>query len=156
MGLDSPGAVYGLRRLQDLQLGYKRTATPAYLRYRNFTSIGNQQFAQLGFTIRPTADPVGTNDVLIDPPPTMSTLPLKNIGIAGGKLRFGAKCILISSTFVDKQARQLSLADPKLVFNQCLGIVNENMLYSIEDMQHEMVGSAIINWVLICNANEIR
>ncbi len=86
----------------------------------------------------------------------MSTLPLRNIGIAGGKLRFGAKCILISSTFVDAQAALLQFTDPKQVFNQCIGIVNENMLYSVEDMQHEMVGGRIINWILICNANELR
>lgn len=156
--MTSAGAIYGLRRLQDLQLNYKRTTTPAYLRYRAFGDIGNRQFAQLGFTIRPdpNVNPVGTTDVPIVPAPTMATMPLRNIGIVGGKLRFGAKSIMISSTFVDAEAARLQFTDPKQVFNQCLGIVNENMLYSIEDMQHEMVGGRIINWMLVCNANEIR
>lgn len=156
--MTSAGAIYGMQRLQDSQLAYKRTATPAYLRYKKFADIGGNLFAQLGFSIRPdpTTNATGTKDVLIDPPPTMSTLPLKNIGIPGGKLRYGAKSIMISSTFVDAQAALLGFDDPKLVFNQCLGIFNEKMLYSIEDIQHEMFGGAILNWILVCNANELR
>lgn len=145
----------GMQMLQDSQLRWKNTTTPVYLRLKNFEPPTGQQWAMLGFSISPSGS-VGTTDVLIDPPPTMNTMSLHNIGILAGKLRFGAKSFLISSTFVNAQQAALGLTDPKLVFTLCVGLVNENMLYSIEDIQHETVAGQIINWQLICNANELR
>ncbi len=71
----------------------KRTTTPVWMRFRNFGDISGRQFSMLGRSITPNpgTNPTGTTDVLVDPPPTMQTMSLRNIGISGGKLRFGAR-----------------------------------------------------------------
>ena len=149
---------YGLQRLQDLQQNLLRTSAPAWIRYRNFGDVRNKQWAMLGFSITPDPAnaPVGTTDVQIVPWPSHNPLSLHNIGMSGGKLRFGAVSFFISATFITGQAALLQFDDPYKVWEQVLGIVCENKLYSIEDIQHEDISGSLINWILLCNANELR
>ncbi len=67
----------------------------------------------------------------------------------------GRGCLL-SATFINAQAARLQFTNPEDVFRQCLGLVNDGKLYSIEDIQHEQVSGTIINWMLVCNANEMK
>jgi hypothetical protein len=153
-----PNFAIGLQRLQDARMRYLRTSCPTWIRYKNFGDVRNQQWAQLGFQITPNpADaPVGTTDVFIDPWPCHNTMSLHNIGMSGGKLRFGAVQFFISATFITQQAALLGLPDPYQVWEQVLGLVSENVLFSIEDIQHEDVSGQILNWIIVCNRNELR
>jgi hypothetical protein len=149
---------FGIQRLIDAQQRYTRATTEVYLRISAFNEPAEEttQWNQLGFAISPTGVMTGTRDILIDPPPSVHSMSLHNIGMSGGKLRFGAKQFLISATFVDKWALNLGYSDPKDVFGESVGLVNGNLLYSVEDIQHETVTGRIISWLITCNANEIR
>ena len=153
-----PDFSFGVQRLIGAVQRYTGATTPVYMRFRNYATLPQTQAAMLGLPVTP--DPLmvtpGTSDVLVDPPPSMNTLSLHDIGISGGKLRFGAKSFLIQAGWVSAQAQTFGFTDPKLVFNQAVGVVNENMLYSIEDIQHEAVTGCIVSWILVCNANELR
>lgn len=157
-----PAGLYfglGIQRLQDALQGYVRATTPVYLRERKFAPVINTQWAQVGFRIAPTGgEQTGTEDFEIMPAPSMMTMSLHNIGMSGGKLRFGAKQFLISASWVRQRQAATGVPNPKNVFDgqQVLGIVNEGMLYSIEDIQHEVAAGTITSWILVCNSNQLR
>lgn len=149
---------YGVRRLLDSHQRYMRAGNPVYLRLRNFPDVQNQEWAQLGFAIAPTGATTGTQDVLIDPPPAEQVVSLRDIGRSMGKLRYGAHRFIISDTFVQAQAKEMSLDDSSVLFRQptVVGLVTNNILYSIEDIVSEQIAGATISWSITGNGNEIR
>jgi hypothetical protein len=80
-----------------------------------------------------------------------------NIGQSDGKLRFGARTFLVSATFTDAQVAARQLADQTLVWrsSDVVGLVTENLLFSIEDITHQEVDGKTVSWVLTCNASEL-
>lgn len=153
-----PNIGFGMRYLMDAYQRYMRAQLPVYLRIKNFLDTQNQGYSQLGFRISPSGSATGITNILIDPPCSWQMVSLRNIGMSDGKLRFGARYFMVSQTFVLAQQAALGLSDPKLVFEgaQTVGLVTENLLFSIEDTSHEAAGGQIISWILTCNANEIR
>ena len=138
----------------DAQQNYVRNGLPVYLRLRNFPDLENQPWAQMGFSIAPTGAPVGTTDILIAPPPAVQSLSLRNIAASEGKLRFGAKDFLISSSFTDKQMAALGLSNETEVWSapNVVGLVENGKLFSIEDIRFEQLAGKTVTWKLTCNA----
>jgi hypothetical protein len=154
-----PSLGYGIQRLMDAQMRYMRAGPPVYLRLRNFASIEDQTWAQLGFAVSPSGtEEVGTTDILIRPQPAVMMVSVHNIGMSTGKLRFGARTFLISATFVDRQVRSQALTNQDLVWRapEVVGLVIGDQLFSIEDISHEELGGKTISWLLTCNASEIK
>jgi hypothetical protein len=149
---------YGLRRLVDSNQRFMRAGNPVYLRLRNFPDVQNTDWAQLGFAITPSGALVGTQNVLIDPPPSEQTVSLRDIGRSMGKLRYGAHKFIISDTFVQAQCARMGVTDVSALFKQpfVVGLVTENILYSIEDIVSEQVAGSTITWSISGNGNEIR
>ncbi|MDE2102961.1 MAG: hypothetical protein KGL39_37300 [Patescibacteria group bacterium] len=152
---------YGLRRLVDAQQNFVRAGHPVYLRLRNFPVVQTQQWAELGFSITPSGSPTGTSDILIAPPPGVIMMSLHNIGMSAGKFRFGARQFMVSHSFVQAQMTTQGISDP-LQANQIwegsnvVGLVMEELLFSIEDVRHQEVAGETVWWLLRCNANTIK
>jgi hypothetical protein len=163
MPSSGPNIGFGFQRLLDTQLNYLQTGHPVYYRVRNFPDIQNQEYAQLGFSISPSGTPVGTTDTLILPPPAVSPISMHSIGMSMGRLRFGAKSFEISASWVDQQVRLAggTVNDPTsqdLIFRgpNVVGLVCDNLLWSIELPTHFELGGKTVAWILQCNANELR
>jgi len=147
----------GIQRLIDSQQRFVRNSrTDIYVRYRNFTPPQNQLFGQLGFTITPASGPTGTTDVAILPPPETRLISQHNIGMSGGKLRFGAREFIISATFVNAQQSALGLSTPDKLWlsPQFVGLVGYSCLWTVEQIASEELGGIPVIWTLKCNANE--
>jgi hypothetical protein len=116
---------------------------------------------QLWVTTNPTSTvgaTQGFTDILISPVPTSSMLSMHNIGMSNGKLRFGARSVRVSQSFVSAQVNAQNLTDQNLVWRgpQVLGLISENLLMSIEIIKHiEIAGQSIV-WDLWVNCSEIR
>ncbi len=138
---------------------YMRNSFPFYLRLKNFADTQAQPWSQLGFQIAPTGTAqIGTTDIPILPPPYVDMVSTRNILLSEGKLRFGARIVSISHTFVAAQVKAQGLTDQNLVWRGPLvvGLVTENLLCSIEFIDHEELAGQTINWRLTCNVNELR
>jgi hypothetical protein len=149
----------GFQRLVDAQMRYVRNAHTVYLRLRNFPDLQQvSQAVQLGFALTPSGagTNIGTQDIQIDPPPSVKMISIHNIGQSMGKLRFGARQFLISATFVERQVAQQGLTDQDLVFRgpNVVGLVVDNQLFSIENIAHEELAGHTVVWTLTCNAAE--
>ena len=149
---------FGVQRLIDSNLQYARVGFPVYLRLRNFPDLQSNQFAQMGFAISPSGTAVGTTDILIAPPPSQSIVSVHNVGMSEGKLRFGARTFFISQAFVTTQVQAQSLSDQNLVWrgSNVVGLVTENLLWSIENIDHGEIAGQTVSWSLTCNSNELR
>lgn len=149
----------GIRRLMDAHQRYMRAGAPVYLRLKNFPDLQNRPWSQLGFQISPsgTSD-VGVSDVLVVPQPSVLHMSIHNIGMSAGKLRFGARQFFISQTFVESQMAARALSDQTLVWrgSDVVGLFNDGLLFSIEDIRHEEVAGKTVSWIIIANANEVR
>lgn len=149
---------YGLQRLIDANQKFTRSGHPVYLRLRNFSDPQVNDWAAVGFSISPSGGMVGTTDVLIVPPPGVRMVSIHNIGQSNGKLRFGARIFNISATFVQASMAARSLAYEDACWNgpDVVGLVTDNLLFSIEDIAKQVVAGITASFRLTCNANEIR
>lgn len=147
---------YGARRVLDRYQAHIRSAHATYLRLRDFGNIQNQLWAQLGFQIAPTGTSTGTTDVLITPHPSVVMMSMHDIGLSGGKLRFGARTFCISHTFVLEQMKVRNLSQPDLVWraSDVVGLVLDHRLYEIADIPHEEIAGRSVEWVISANASE--
>jgi hypothetical protein len=148
---------FGMQRLIDAQMRYVRNAHTVYLRLRNFPDLQQvSQAVQLGFAITPSGNQVGTEDIQIDPPPSVKMISIHNIGQSMGKLRFGARQFLISATFVEQQKALQGLTHQDLVFRgpNVVGLVVDNQLFSIENIAHEELAGHTVIYTLTCNGPE--
>lgn len=156
---NGPTFATGVQRLVDSAQRYRRGSLGFCLRLRNFPDLQNQPWSQLGFQIAPTGSTqTGTADVPIKPPPTVTMVPMKNIAASNGKLRYGARKLTISHSFVLAQMKAQSLTDPMNVWNGAavVGLVSENKLFSIEDIEHIEISGVTVQWFLTVNVNELR
>jgi hypothetical protein len=137
---------------------YVRNGLPVYLRLRNFPDLQNNLAVQMGFAISPSGGQLGTTDILIGPPlgppPAVQSLSMHSIGMSEGKLRFGAKEFLISSTFSDNMVRLQGYANETDVWSapNVVGLVTNGALYSIEDIRFEQLAGKTVTWKLLTNA----
>lgn len=157
MACTGPKFAFAMQRLIGAQQRYMRSGLPTYLRLKNFPDTQGQQWSQLGFAVTPVSGGHGTVDILIDPPPATSMISVHNIGMSNGKLRFGARLFTISQEFVLKQMAARGITDPRLVWiDSVVGLITENLLFSIEDIKHRDLSSVPVLWMLTANANEMR
>ena len=147
--------------LIDANLNFVRSGHPCYLRLRNFPDQQNQPYSQLGFSVAPSTAPeqTGYQDVLIVPPPSVIPGSSQNAGRDMGKLRFGTKIFGISNTFIAAQAVVMGITDNKYdvwVSTYVIGVMYENMLFSIESIKRRVVGSQTILWNITATSLENR
>jgi hypothetical protein len=154
----------GLVMLLDGQTRYVREGEQCFLRLQNFPNEGD--FQEVGVPWSPTgaqgaSNQTGYTDILIDPPPEVTDVPDRDIGLAGGKLMFGARTFLISDTFVQNMLQLYpGIPDNSQVWRSwdgntpVMGIAYSNQLFSIEDVLTREFGGQIISWKLNCNALE--
>lgn len=145
----------GIRFLLDSHQSFVRQSNgPVALRIRNVDTTG-QAFQELGFQLAPSGQS-GFSDIPINPPPQVTEATSRDIGLAGGKLMFGARKFVISHSFVLAQMKELLLTDPYQVFRRTavIGIFYDGRLFSIEQLLHEDAGGEIINWIVAGNAQE--
>ena len=163
----------GIRRLMDQNMRFMRGGLQAWLRVKNFED--NPAFADMGFQYVPPATgvqvPVGTTDILIDPPPSVRLVSMHTVAMAqqaGSSLRAGARNVTVSHTWVLAQmaaqwflamcsANNLNANDPTLVFRGpiVLGIVSDNLLLELVDITHEDAFGQPMTWFIVCNAHEL-
>ena len=148
----------GLQAMLDSQMAMMQAGLPTWIRYRNFEDVQQEEAIQLGFTLTPDAGGKGTTDLLIQPQPGIKPVSMHSIGMSMGKLRMGAKEFKISQTFVEQEKKRLGLAEWRLVWEgpHVVGLVTENMLYSIESIKHVDFGGQPYLWTLMCNNVEVR
>jgi hypothetical protein len=155
----------GVQYVLDTQMKFVRAGLPCYLRVANFTAAEEGAAAEVGVAFSPsgTVD-TGFTDVLIDPPPYVNDVSLRDIGIFGGRLEFGSRIFVISNTFVMAQLQLKSfvdanVTDPYAVFRDrdgysCIGIYYNNRLFDITSITHKEVAGQTISWKIIGNAEE--
>lgn len=155
----------GMQMVMDAQMRFIRQSHPIYLRLRNFPQspvVAGNIFQQLGLPYTPPTGPTGTQDLLIDPPPSMRMLSQHDIGMSLGKLRFGARQFLVSGSFVDtiNCVDNLGLTQSQLEgfwkAANVVGLVTDNLLFSIEQVAHEELGGHTILWTLDANAPDLK
>jgi hypothetical protein len=149
----------GFQRLIDAQMNFVRNGHPVYWRMRNFPDVQNIEAAQLGFAISPSGGQTGTTDILVAPWPTIRMVSQHNIGMSEGKLRLGARYIIISGTFVTALVKQLGLPNQDMVWRSdsgFVGLVTDNLLMDVVTVAHEEWTGYTETWTLTCNAGEIR
>jgi hypothetical protein len=165
MALDKGGLFgTGLMLVMDQQARYIREGQQTFLRLQNFQNQGD--FQEVGVPWAPTgtagaANQTGFTDILIDPPPETTDVPDKDIGLAGGKLMFGARTFLISYSFVQNMRQEYPgiLSDEDVFrqwdgFTPVIGIVYANSMFSIEDITSRELGGQIISYTVKCNATD--
>lgn len=153
-----PNFAFGAQRLLGAHQRFIRSGLPTYLRFKNFADTQTAQWSELGFAITPVSGTTGTVDILISPPPSSSMISVHNIGMSEGKLRFGARLFQVSQEFVSAQMAALGYTDPRQVWigAKTVGLITENLLFSIEDIKERYVCGTQVAWILTCNANELR
>jgi hypothetical protein len=164
---------FGIRRLLDQNQRFLRKGLPTYLRVKNF--VDNPAFADMGFQYVPSVTgavvPVGTTDIPIQPPPSVTSVSMHTIMMAmlsGGQLRAGARWVFISHTWVKAQmsaqwyldmcaAANLDPTEPRNVFSgpQVAGIVTAKLLLEIVDLTADYAYGETMSWSLSCNASEL-
>jgi hypothetical protein len=149
-------SAWGIRSLADTFLRYFQPGLVCYLRIQNQVMQPNDPSA-LGFMPTVTGGPTGFQDIQILPPPDVKEVSLHNIGIMGGKLRFGARTFLISHSFVQQRMDDMNYSDMWSVWRDptVVGLYYDGRLFSIESITHEDVGSEPTLWMLVCNASDI-
>ena len=146
-----------MQRLVDQFQRYVRAAHPVYYRFKRFPDAQQTQAVSMGFAISPSGTLMGTQDVLVQPPPQYVMISLHNIGMSQGKLRFGARKFIISQTFVSAMMVELGVTqDAVWKGQQFVGLVTDGQLFSVEDIAHQELSGNTIVWELTCNSNEVR
>lgn len=165
---------FALTSLLDANSNYFQPGLPVYYRTQNFdeASVG-EAISEMGFQTSPSAYDAsggysvsgewqtGTADVMVCPQPGVDSLTLKMISDAvkaGTALRVGAKRFSISHSWVASIQTQMLYANPRSVFNDphVVGFYHDGLLYSIVSFTHNDMWGAIINWDVLCNANDIK
>lgn len=127
-------------------------------------SDGNSQYL-MWVTTNPSATvaaTLGITDIRICPSPVVTGISMRDIGASMGKLRFGARHIRVAQAFVQAQltARGLPTTPEtqRAIWEgaNVVGLVSENLLFSIETVEHYELGGVTIFWDLTVNANTIR
>jgi hypothetical protein len=115
--------------------------------------------------------PVGTTDILIDPPPSVRLVNFHTLAMAqmaGSSLLTGARYVTVSHTWVIAQMNaqwfedmteqnNLDPTNPIYVFRgpAIVGIVTDSLLMEVVDLTHEDAFGQPMVWMLTCNSHEL-
>lgn len=156
---------FGIRRTLDGIGRFAGKAFPAYLRIQatsENTVDQNATFAQFGFQVSASGQTVAT-DVLITPPPLVTEVSMRDIGLNSAQLQFGAKNFKISHTFVAAQQVANNYLEPGTglpdfyrVFRDStvIGVWYNSRIGKIVSVTHEDIGQLPWTWNLIVNFQE--
>lgn len=155
---------FGLTSLLDSNSNFFDSGLPVYYRTQNFDSAAvGEGVSEMGFAVTPASGSFtpGTTDVKICPQPAVKLLTLKMISdaIAGGSaLRQGARTFSISHSWVQSIQTKMGFDNPRQVFNDksVVGFYHDNLLFQIVSFVHNDVYGTVINWDILCNANEVK
>ena len=134
---------------------YVRTASPAV------SGASSEQFAQFGFQISASGQDVV--DMLIDPPPVVTEVSLRDIGLNSAMISFGARRFVINHSWVRAIQEQKGYYDPNTglpdwyrVFRDptVVGLFYNDRLFNIVSLTHKDIAGLPWQWNLICNAAE--
>jgi hypothetical protein len=152
----------GIRRLVDANARFFAAGVPVYYRTRNF-DVSNTDAGEMGFQYVPaiTGANTGTDDVQICPQPHIIPMNMRMIEAAqaaGAAIRFGAKQIFISHTWVQSVQLAKNFISPLEVFNDksVVGFVIDGILYEIASFVHNDLYGQILDWTVIINGNDIK
>ena len=158
-----PNFAWGIRNVVDAKLNYVRNSNAVYLRTKNpAVTVSDPTLSKLGFCV-PIMDlnsPANTESPILDteiwPSPIVSTVSMREVNASNGKILFGARRFEVSHTWVLAYAQANNITDPAQVFegSQALGLVTDNRLFSIVNVQPTEGGGGIIMWSLTANATE--
>lgn len=171
MGTTTTGATYGMQRLLDADARFFRSGLACYYVEQN-SDVANLDSAQMGFIVVPTAASgmslAGTTQTLVDPPVAVTSLSLKALSDAanvGADLRMGAKMFTFSNTWVEAimagnfpNGQPRGYTNGRQVFNapQVLGFLYDGLLFNFNSFIHQDAYAGELNWIVACNANEIK
>lgn len=152
----------GMQMLFDAQQAYVRDGLEVFIRIENFVPEGD--YIEVGVTFVPTGveeATTGFTDILILPPPSVTSVSMHDIGMSGGKLMFGAKRFIVSDTFVETMMEKYPGIKGKYnvwrkwdTTASVMGFVYDNQLFSIENIDKRILAGKPINWILTCNSME--
>ena len=149
------GLAFGARFILDGHQNWAKEGFPVYLRVQN-TDASTDEFTELGIQVNSSSvSGGGTQDLLIQPQPTVSNVSLHNIGLPDTTLLMGAKNFEISHTWVLKWMKANNYENIESTFrdpSKVLGIVYNKELYSIVDIRPDMLGGDIVSWTIGANA----
>lgn len=159
---------FGMRSLLDSNSDFFDAGLPVYYRTANFDAVSvGQGIDEMGFQVVPAISGVsgmwttGTKDYMICPQPSVKLLTMKQLadGLASGySLRTGARTFNISHSWVQKIQTKMLYSNPRQVFNNphVVGFYHDGLLFQIVSFVHNDMYGGIIDWDIICNANEIK
>ena len=150
---------WALRSILDAQQTISKGGLKVYLRVMNHVASddqvgGDDEYASYGFQTSVTGGDIsGTSDLEINPPPDVQPMSDRNIGLAGGRLRFGAHSFMISHTWVKERMADMGYDDPYQVFRDesVVGLFYDGRVFSIEDVTGEAVANEFVSWTILAN-----
>jgi hypothetical protein len=153
----------GLVSLLDSSANFFDPGLPVYYRTKNFSeTLAGPAISEMGFSVvAPSGGQVpGTTDTQICPQPGVKMLTTKQLAdakIAGTNLRAGARVFSISNSWVQRIQLAKGYINPRSVFNDpsVVGLYHDGLLFEFASFVHNDMYSTIINWDVICNANEL-
>lgn len=155
---------YGFRASLERAQRFAGQSFPTYLRV--YTLEGqdalNQEYVEFGVQVSASGS-MAVQDILIDPPPIVSEVPLRDIGLNSAQLSFGARRFLVNHSWVLSRQREMQYfipdSDPQLpdwyrVFrdSSVVGLFYQNLLFKIESITHQDIGSEPWAWNIVANA----
>jgi hypothetical protein len=151
----------GMRFLLDQNQMFQQAGPPVYVRIRGFTDAQEVDPAaeELGFIVATAAEPTGTTDTQIVPPPSVKVMSQRNIQqamLAGLQLTAGARTFKISHSWVLAQMAARNFTRPEQVFDDdtTIGFVVEGQLMSIVSREGQIAYGQYISWLVTGSAAE--
>lgn len=148
---------YGIQQTLDIASRFTGKAFPTYLRVQNEPEIQDEEFVQFGFQVSASGGAV-TTDVLIDPPPIVTDIPLRDIGLNAAQLSFGSKKFQVSQGFVAQRQLEMGYQEPGtglpdyyMVFRHpsVVGIYYNSRLFKIVSILPDVIGTNPTWWFLL-------
>lgn len=143
------------RNLMDFHQKFVNAGLQVFLRTRNVDDTA-LPYTELGLQVAATDLSGGVTDTLVYPPPDVTPLDTKDIGLLGTRLQFGPHRFLVSHTFVLQRMSANGYTDPFQVWraNNVVGFYYNSRLYAIESIQDIADAGELISWEIIASAHE--
>lgn len=161
-------ASFALTSLINSNSAYFDSGLPVYYRTQNFDeALVGEGISEMGFQVMPSIYSAsgffvtGTTDKEICPQPAVKLLTMKMIADAqqaGSALRVGARTFNISHSWVQSIQVAKGYDNPRQVFidRSVVGFYHDGLLFQIVSYVHNDLYGGIIDWDVICNANDIK
>jgi hypothetical protein len=147
---------FGISRLIDSNDRVFNMGNPVYYVINNFVTVTSNEIG-LPITGAGGTGGGGTQDILIDPPPEISTVSANYIASvmqAGVTLRMGSLVFTVSDTWVKAEMTARGFSNPQQVFEDSTvqGFRYLGTLYNMDRATPNAGIGNILNWTVIANA----